>query len=256
MSRNEPSAKRLDDVHDITEMAAEDFEDESLDSDEAFNDEDEQLFGDVINSIRSRKQSNSLASANESETESNEDDENESDEEEGVLLSDLLQNKVKVDAAKQAREELQRRKLVSTVIKEGKKLATNIERTETTAESEFNAVPHLLQSTSGERTGLSLSDLVSTMKQDGQTTRLKTQLQKLVNGKEKSLVEPVAPIVAARMERRVAYDDQTVQVGLDFQSKIQRNRALQNESFRGPRCVDMNIDTVWTVVPSHVFPCR
>ena len=225
--RHSADAGRLDQVRDVTEMRDEEFEDESLDSDDAFDDEDEEQYGSVLNAIAARQRGTQRHNA--SDDDSDDADEDDDDDEwnddsgaGGVLLSDLLRNNTKQDAAKQAEEERQRRKLVGMIVKE--RLGVK-ERTEIAGESEFNVT--------ASNGSLSLADLMGTMAKDGKQSQLKSRLQKLSTGREKSLVEPVAPVVAARMDRRVAYEEQTDEVGRNFQAGVQRHRKMATVSFRG-----------------------
>ena len=167
----------------MSSKTVEDDDDEILE-DEAFNSEDERLYGDFF--------ANRKTSSSRTADEDKEEEEDEEDEGEGTLLTDMFETS-KEDAEKQRRELLE----LLALSKGGKRNVK--ERSEGLIQENEHALKN--------DTKLSLEDLTAGVVTEPKLSKRLNELSKT-----KTKEAPLAPVIKERIERTVHYASTKKQV--------------------------------------------
>ncbi|KAI8049890.1 small-subunit processome [Syncephalis plumigaleata] len=238
-------------------------DDEEIDSDDAWNDEDEEKFGQYKFASNGRKQKATRGTDDEEESEDDDDeDEDEYEDEEFVDLSEMLNGGDKTEEGKAAMssdeglsssdednddeqddDEERGNQLVSFVNSLGRngktKRAPQVkERTEVYAESEFNLTLRDSSTTTGK---LSLNDLYGALEDHSGLATLKQSMKAMKSNSSAAtglpagtisapLAAPLPKRIQQRYDRQVAYEE-TSEIISQWEPTVKRNREADHVSF-------------------------
>eukprot|EP00939_MAST-03C_sp_MAST-3C-sp1_P000857 g857.t1 len=219
--------------------------DEEISEDEAFNSEDERKYGDIVEGFTFRKEPNK--DDNEGDNMNEEDDGAQGGG--GMLLSDILEKSIASSSSKSERDEEKSRKQLIASLGLEDKSKRGKERSEISREDEFHfsGVSRKNTATNG---GLSIADLLpshaSTQSADS------TLRQRMLNIRKEAVLKPaIAPIVAARSGRKIAYKE-TQKDLKKWVPLVQENRRKEHLSFVATNQSVRQKLTTATMVSQHV----